>query len=69
MARVGLMLYTVRGDCARDFEGTLRTVASLGYEGVEFSDLHGHDAATVRGWLDEFRLVACGSFTAATIKL
>jgi sugar phosphate isomerase/epimerase len=60
LARIGLMLYTVREDCARDFEGTLRAVASLGYEGVEFFDLHGHDAATLRGWLDEFGLVACG---------
>jgi sugar phosphate isomerase/epimerase len=64
VARVGLMLYTVREDCARDFEGTLRAVASLGYEGVEFFDLHGHDAAIVRGWLDEFRLVACGRHAA-----
>jgi sugar phosphate isomerase/epimerase len=60
VARIGLMLYTLREDCARDFEGTLRAVASLGYEGVEFFDLYGHDAATVRGWLDELRLVACG---------
>jgi sugar phosphate isomerase/epimerase len=58
------MLYTVREDCARDFEGTLRAVASLGYEGVEFFDLHGHDAAIVRGWLDEFRLVSCGRHAA-----
>jgi sugar phosphate isomerase/epimerase len=64
VARIGLMLYTVREDCARDFEGTLRAVASLGYEGVEFFDLHGRDAATVRGWLDEFRLVACGRHAA-----
>jgi sugar phosphate isomerase/epimerase len=54
------MLYTVREDCARDLEGVLRAVASQGYEGVEFFDLHGHDAATVRGWLDELGLVACG---------
>jgi sugar phosphate isomerase/epimerase len=60
MARVGLMLYTVREDCARDFEGTLRAVASLGYDGVEIFDLHGYDAATVRGWLDDLALVACG---------
>jgi sugar phosphate isomerase/epimerase len=60
VARVGLMLYTVREDCARDFEGTLRAVASLGYEGVELFDLHDQDAATVRGWLDELSLVACG---------
>jgi sugar phosphate isomerase/epimerase len=64
VARVGLMLYTVREDCARDFEATLRAVASLGYEGVEFFDLHGHDAATVRGWLDELRLAACGRHAA-----
>ena len=50
MASVGLMLYTVREDCARDFEGTLRAVASLGYEGVELFDLHGHEAAEVRGY-------------------
>ena len=64
MARIGLMLYTVREDCARDFEGTLRAVASLGYEGVELFDLHGHDAAAVRGWLDELGLVACGRHAA-----
>ena len=62
--RVGLMLYTVREDCTRDFEATLRAVAELGYEGVEIFDLHGHDAATVRRWLDEFRLVACGRHAA-----
>ena len=60
MARVGLMLYTVRGDCARDFEGTLRAVAALGYEGVELFDLHGHDAAEVRGWLDDLGLDVAG---------
>src|SRR6266516_304593 len=59
VARVGLMLYTVRDDCARDFEGTLRAVAELGYEGVELFDLHGHDAARLRGWLDEHGLPAC----------
>ncbi len=60
MASVGLMLYTVREDCARDFEGTLRAVASLGYDGVELFDLHGHDATAVRGWLDELGLTPCG---------
>ena len=60
MASVGLMLYTVREDCARDFEGTLRAVASLGYDGVELFDLHGHDATAVRGWLDELGLTSCG---------
>jgi sugar phosphate isomerase/epimerase len=54
------MLYTVREDCARDFEATLRAVRKLGYEGVEVFDLHGHAAETVRGWLDELGLLTCG---------
>jgi sugar phosphate isomerase/epimerase len=57
---VGLMLYTVRDECARDLEGVLREVGALGYDGVELFDLHGHDAALVRGWLDEHGLVAAG---------
>ena len=36
------MLYTVREDCARDFEETLRAVASLGYEGVELGGFNPH---------------------------
>jgi sugar phosphate isomerase/epimerase len=59
-ANVGLMLYTVRDECARDLESVLRTVAGLGYDGVELFDLHGHDPALVRGWLDELGLVAAG---------
>jgi sugar phosphate isomerase/epimerase len=60
VARVGLMLYSVRDECARDFEGTLRAVGELGYEGVELFDLHGHDAAEVRAWLDEYGLAVAG---------
>jgi len=60
MARVGLMLYTVREDCDRDLEGTLREVAEIGYEGVELFDLHGHAPEQVRAWLDELGLAVCG---------
>ena len=54
------MLYTIRAECERDLEETLREVARLGYEGVEFWQLHGNDAAEVRRWLDETGLVAVG---------
>ena len=60
MTQVGLMLYTVRDECARDLEGVLRSVAEIGYDGVELFDLHGHDASQVRHWLDGFGLVAAG---------
>ena len=59
-SRVGLMLYSLRGDCARDFEGTLRGVREIGYEGVELIDLYGHDAHHVRALLDELGLAVCG---------
>jgi sugar phosphate isomerase/epimerase len=60
MSRVGLMLYTVREECARDLEGVLRTVGGLGYDGVELFDLHGHEPELVRSWLDEHDLVVAG---------
>ncbi len=60
MARIGLMLYTVRKACASDFEGTLRDVAQIGYEGVELFDLHGHAPDEVAGWLSELGLEAVG---------
>jgi sugar phosphate isomerase/epimerase len=56
--RTGLMLYSVRSACAADFEGTLRAVAALGYDGVEVFDLHGETPETVAAWLDELGLVA-----------
>jgi sugar phosphate isomerase/epimerase len=59
-ARVGLNLYTLRGDCARDLEGTLRGVREIGYEGVEPIDLYGHDAYDVRALVDELGLAVCG---------
>lgn len=60
MTKVGLMLYTIRDECARDFESCLRTVAELGFDGVELFDLHGHDPATVRRWLDGIGLEVAG---------
>ena len=57
---IALMLYTVREESARDLEHVLRRVSEIGYDGVELFDLHGHEAAVVRSWLDELGLVAAG---------
>lgn len=57
---VGLQLYSIRDECVRDFKRTLGRVAELGYDGVELFDLHGHDPALVRRWLDDLDLVAAG---------
>jgi sugar phosphate isomerase/epimerase len=59
-ARLGLMLYTVRDECARDFPATLREVAAIGFEGVELFDLHGCTPLAVGHVLEETGLVACG---------
>ena len=59
-ARIGLMLWTVRAECARAFEPTLREVAGMGYEGVELFDLHSHEPEEVASWLADTGLVACG---------
>lgn len=50
--RIGLQLYTVRDEMARDFERTLARVAEIGYREVEFAGYFNRDAKAVRGALD-----------------
>lgn len=45
---VALQLYSVRDDLAADFEGTVKKVAELGYDGVEFAGLYGRTAEQVK---------------------
>jgi sugar phosphate isomerase/epimerase len=56
--RLGLALYTLRDECARDPEGTLRAVAEVGYEGVELYDLLGLGPGELRALLDDVGLEA-----------
>ena len=54
---IALQLYSVRDQLARDFEGTLKEVASYGYEGVEFAGLYGKSAAEVKALCEKYHLV------------
>lgn len=45
---IALQLYSVRGDLEQDFEGTLKKVKALGYDGVEFAGLYGRSPAEVK---------------------
>lgn len=45
---VALQLYSVRSDMERDFEGTLRAVKEMGYDGVELVGLYGREPEAVR---------------------
>ncbi|MFH5182883.1 sugar phosphate isomerase/epimerase family protein [Paenibacillus sp. TAB 01] len=58
---IGLQLYTVRDDLANDFRGTLRRVAEMGYEGVEFAGYGGLSAEELKELLQELNLKAIGA--------
>ncbi len=60
---VALQLYTVRDACEKDFEGTLRQVADMGYAGVELAGTYGRSAEEVKQLLDELELPCVGSHT------
>lgn len=60
-SKIGLQLYTLRGDIAKDVEGTLRKVAQLGYKEVElygYSDgkFFGKTAKELKAFLKEIGL-------------
>ena len=56
--RLGLQLYTVRTEMAKDFEGTLAKVAQAGYQEVEFAGYFDQDPKKVRAILDRHKLAA-----------
>ncbi len=61
MRKIGLQLYTVREALKRDFVGTLRTVADIGYGGVEFAgEMGGYSPRALRGLLDDLGLFPIG---------
>ncbi len=40
---VALQLYSVRGDCSKDFDAALAQVAKMGFDGVEFAGYHNYN--------------------------
>lgn len=56
--RIGLQLYTLRQDMARDFEGTLARVAELGFKEMEFAGYFGRSASDVRTILERHGLAS-----------
>ncbi|MEO3945396.1 sugar phosphate isomerase/epimerase [Gorillibacterium sp. CAU 1737] len=55
---VGLQLYTLRDMTENDFPGTLRKVAELGYQAVEFAGYFGMPASELKALLKELQLEA-----------
>jgi sugar phosphate isomerase/epimerase len=60
-ASVGIQLYTVRDLCQTDFKGTLRALAEMGYQGVEFAGRYGDlKPRELAGFLNSVGLQAAG---------
>lgn len=53
---IAIQLYSVRDDMAADFEGTLRKIKALGYDGVEFAGLFGKAPEYIKELLKEIGL-------------
>ena len=58
---IGLQLFSVRDDCARDLPGTLKAVADMGYDGVEFAGYYNRNAVELKKMLKDLGLKVCGS--------
>ncbi len=54
---VGVQLYSVRNELAADFEGTLKAVREMGYDGVEFAGICDKTPAEVRDLCKKYDLV------------
>jgi sugar phosphate isomerase/epimerase len=61
---IAAQLYTLRDVMPKDVPGTLRAVAELGYNGVEFAGLHNTPAPKLRAVLDELGLKVCSAHVA-----
>ena len=64
---VALELYSVRGDCAKDFDKTLAKVAAMGVTGVEFAGYfkYSNDAKGLKKQLDANGLRTAGTLAGA----
>ncbi len=58
---VCLQAYTVRDDSARDFYGTLKQVAGIGYAGVELAGIYDKDPNELKTVLDDNGLMVPGA--------
>ena len=53
---VGIQLYGVRNSMKADFEGTIKAIAEMGYEYVEFAGYYDKSAEEIKSILDKYNL-------------
>ncbi|MBE5819030.1 MAG: sugar phosphate isomerase/epimerase [Clostridiales bacterium] len=61
---IAVQLYSVRDAMAADFEGTLKQIKEMGYDGVEFAGLFGKDPAYIKALCAELGLVPISAHVA-----
>lgn len=66
---IGLQMFTVRDETAKDFRSVLRKVAELGYEGVEFAGYGDIPPEEMKSLLQELNLKAIGSIMFQKIRI
>ena len=64
MLPIAIQLYTVRDQAAADFEGALKAVKAMGYEGVEFAGLCGKTPAEIKALCEEIGLTPISAHVA-----
>ncbi|MCL2117591.1 MAG: hypothetical protein FWH27_04085, partial [Planctomycetaceae bacterium] len=60
---IGIQVYSVRNEAAKDVAATLKAIADIGYPGVEFAGYYGQKAEDLRKIMDDNGLVCCGTHT------
>ncbi len=58
---IGLQLYTIKDETAKDFLGTIRKVGQIGYDGVEFAGYFDTPAAELKQTLVDSNLQVAGT--------
>lgn len=53
---IAVQVYSVRNEAAADLRGTLTKIKKMGYDGVEFAGLYGHEPAEVKAMCKELGL-------------
>lgn len=61
MDNIGLQLYSVKTECEKDFKGTLKKIADMGYKEVEFAGYGGLSSAEMKAELTKLNLKAIGT--------
>ena len=60
---IGVQVYSVREQAAKDVANALKIIGQIGYKGVEFAGYYGKKAEELRKMMDDNGLVCCGTHT------